>query len=252
MVAVGSSDRTALHHRTLCVSGGPAWRQPVELSSPHWENRFFKSSLSCNVAFGMEWTRHQFTPTMPVQKIVYRAVAGRMPDRLFIGRLEVVDVQHLARTGSLGKARQQSLFPGQRHILALTAADRSRLQGLDPAAVIGHVDAVHGVQRNTHRLRDRGLAHSALAQQYHLNALPLSLGHFPLRRRLQLPNLALRAFDHPSLRSRWPDGITKFRSPAAPNYRKLPDSISSGSGMRQYFGEVFRKLALQKESRIEQ
>src|SRR6516162_10440005 len=32
------------------------------------------------------------------------------------------------------------------------------------------------------------------------------------------------------LRSRWPDGITKFRSPAAPNYRKLPDSISSGSG----------------------
>jgi hypothetical protein len=34
------------------------------------------------------------------------------------------------------------------------------------------------------------------------------------------------------LRSRWPDGITKFRSPAAPNYRKLPDSISSGSGIR--------------------
>ena len=50
---------------------------------------------------------------MPVQKIVDRAVAGRMPDRLFIDRLEIVDVQHLARTGSLGKARQQSLFPGQ-------------------------------------------------------------------------------------------------------------------------------------------
>jgi hypothetical protein len=33
------------------------------------------------------------------------------------------------------------------------------------------------------------------------------------------------------LRSRWPDGITKFRSPAAPNYRKHPDSISSGSGI---------------------
>ena len=64
---------------------------------------------------------------MPVQKIVDRAVAGRMPDRLFIGRLEIVDVQHLARTSSLGKARQQSLFPGQRHVLALTAADRFRL-----------------------------------------------------------------------------------------------------------------------------
>src|SRR5262252_3590661 len=78
---------------------------------------FFKSFLSCNVAFGMEWTRHQFTPAMPVQKIVDRAVASRMPDRMFIGRLEIVDVQHLAPTGSLGKARQQSLFPGQRHVL---------------------------------------------------------------------------------------------------------------------------------------
>ena len=86
------------------LSGGPAWRQPVELSSPHWENHFFKSFLSCNVAFGMEWTRHQFTPAMPVQKIVDRAVAGRMPDRLFIGRLKIVDVQHLARTAALSAA----------------------------------------------------------------------------------------------------------------------------------------------------
>jgi hypothetical protein len=31
-------------------------------------------------------------------------------------------------------------------------------------------------------------------------------------------------------RSRWPQGITQFRSPAAPNYRKLADSVSSGSG----------------------
>src|SRR6516225_9055989 len=169
----------------------------------------------------MEWTRHQFTPAMPVQKIVDRAVAGRMPDRMFIGRLEIVDVQHLARTGSLGKARQQSLFPGQRHVLALTAADRFRLQRLDPAAVIGHVGAVHGAQRNTHRLRDRGLGHSALAQQYHLNALPLSLGHFPMQRRLQLPNLALRAFDHPSppkQMARWNHKIS------LPSGTKLPQT----------------------------
>src|SRR6516225_8113933 len=32
----------------------------------------------------------------------------------------------------------------------------------------------------------------------HRATLPLSLGHFPMQRRLQLPNLALRAFDHPS------------------------------------------------------
>src|SRR6516164_5997637 len=221
MVAVGSSDRTALHHRTLCVSGGPAWRQPVELSSRHWESRFFKSSLSCNVAFGMEWTRHQFAPAMPVQKIVDGAVAGRMPNRLFIGCLEVVDVQHLARTGSLGKARQQSLFTGQRHVLALTAADRFRLQRLDPAAVIGHMGAVHGTQRNTHRLRDRGLGHSALAQQYHLNTLPLSLRHFPMQGRLQLPNLAFRAFYHPSppkQMARWNHKIS------LPSGTKLPQT----------------------------
>jgi len=53
------------------------------------------------------------------------------------------------------------------------AADRFRLQRLDPAAGIGHVGAVHGAQRNTHRLRDRGLGDSALAQQYHLNPLPV-------------------------------------------------------------------------------
>ena len=41
-------------------------------------------------------------------------------------------------------------------------------------------------------------------------------------------HLTIRPF-----RSRWPDGITKFRSPVAPNYRKLPDSISSGSGIRR-------------------
>src|SRR5271155_4003234 len=44
-----------------------------------------------------------------------------------------------------------------------------------------------------------GFGLRAFTQQYHLNALPLSLGHFPMQCRLQLPNLAFRAFDHPSL-----------------------------------------------------
>src|SRR5262245_42325360 len=98
---------------------------------------FFKSVLSRRVALGMKRTRHQLTPAMPVQKIVDRAVAGLMPDRLFISRLEIVDVQHLARSRSLGKARQQSLLPGKRHVLALAPADRLRLERLDPAPVIG-------------------------------------------------------------------------------------------------------------------
>src|ERR1700758_4928212 len=149
--------------------------------------------------------------------------------------LEIVDVQHLARTGSLGKAHQQSLSPGQRHVLALTAADRFRLQRLDPAAVIGHVGAVHGAQRYTHRLRDRGLGHSALAQQYHLNALPLSLRHFPMQRRLQLPNLALRAFDHPSppkQMARWNHKIS------LPSGTKLPQTPRFNQLWKRY--ERFR------------
>src|SRR5271154_4839066 len=102
---------------TSGASDGHAWRQPVELSSRHWENRFFKSVLSRNVAFGMEWTRHQLAPAMPGQKIVDRAVAGRVPDGLFVGRLEIMDVQHFASPGGLGKTPQQGLF------LSLTLAN---------------------------------------------------------------------------------------------------------------------------------
>src|SRR5277367_2871193 len=176
-----------------------AWRQPVELSSRHWENRFFKSVLSRNVAFGMEWTRHQLAPAMPGQKIVDRAVAGRVPDGLFVGCLEIVDVQHFASPGGLGKTPQQGLFLSQRHVLAFAPPARLRLESFDAAVVVGHVRPVHRAQRNPHCIRNRRLRHPAFTQQYHLNALPLSLGHFPMQCRLQLPNLAFRAFDHPSL-----------------------------------------------------
>src|SRR5262249_55094218 len=101
------------------------------------------------------------------------------------------------------------------------------------AAVIGHVGAVHGAQRNTHRLRDRGLGHSALAQQYHLNALPLSLGHFPMQRRLQLPNLALRAFDHPSP----PKQMAKWNHKISlPSGTKLPQTPRFNQLWKRYQG----------------
>src|SRR5215469_2464353 len=58
---------------------------------------FFEVVLSLDVALGMEWTRHQLAPAMPGQEIVNGAVAGRMPYRLFIGRLEVLDVEQLGR-----------------------------------------------------------------------------------------------------------------------------------------------------------
>src|SRR5271166_143494 len=66
----------------------PAW-----LSSQHQENRFFKSILRREVPLGMERARHQLTPAMPMQKVVHRAVAGWVPDRLLVSRLEIVDVQ---------------------------------------------------------------------------------------------------------------------------------------------------------------
>src|SRR5271154_4053102 len=168
---------------TSGASDGHAWRQPVELSSRHWENRFFKSVLSRNVAFGMEWTRHQLAPAVPGQKIVDRAVAGRVPDGLFVGRLEIMDVQHFARPGGIGKTPQQGLFLSQRHVLAFAPAARLRLESYDAAVVVGHVRPVHRAQRNPHCIRNRRLRHPAFTQQYHL----------------QLPNLAFRAFDHPSL-----------------------------------------------------
>ena len=51
----------------------------------------------------MKRTWHQLTPAVPGQKIVDRAVAGLVPDGLFVGRLESVDVQHFARPGGLRK-----------------------------------------------------------------------------------------------------------------------------------------------------
>src|SRR5215831_11048337 len=188
---------------------------------------FFKSVLSRKVALGMKRTRHQLAPAMPVQKIVDCAVAGRMPDRLFVSRLEIVDVEHLARSGSLGKARQQSLFRGKRHVLALAPANRFRLERLDPAPVIGHVGAVHGAQRNAHRLRNRRLRHSALAQQHHLDALALCCRNFPAQRCFQFPDLLLGALDHPSPRIRQPKRIISRalmrdrKTPKIPRFKQL-------------------------------
>ncbi len=144
----------------------------------------------------MERTRHQLAPAMSGQKIVDRAVAGRVSDRLLIGRLDIVDVQHLTGSGGHAEARQQGLFPSKRHILALASADRLRFERLDPAAVIGHVRAIDRAQRNAHRCRNGRLRHAALAQQHHLDALTLRRRQFPPQRRLQFPYLAFGAFDH--------------------------------------------------------
>jgi hypothetical protein len=62
--------------------------------------------------------------------------------------------------------------------------------------------AVYGAQRNTNCIRDRGLRHSALAQQHHLNALTLRRRDFSPQRCFQFPDLLFCALDHPSSRIR--------------------------------------------------
>src|SRR4029077_5175588 len=80
--------------------------------------------------------------------------------------------------GCFGKARQQSLLLGQRHVLVFATAIRPRLERLYSAVVIGHVRAVHRAQRRAHCRRNSGLRHSALTQQHHLDALGCAAGIF--------------------------------------------------------------------------
>src|SRR5947209_15972301 len=85
---------------------------------------FFKSILRREVALGMKRTRHQLAPAVPLQEVVDRVVAGRMPDRFLVGRLEIMDVQHLAGASRFGKTREQGLFFSQRHVLMFASAIR--------------------------------------------------------------------------------------------------------------------------------
>jgi hypothetical protein len=47
-------------------------------------NLFFKGVLSRDVALRMERSRHQLAPAMPAEKLVNRALAGLVADRLLI------------------------------------------------------------------------------------------------------------------------------------------------------------------------
>src|SRR6516164_5471272 len=104
---------------------------------------FFKSILCFQVTLGMKRPRHQLAPVVPVEQIIDRAVAGLMTDLLLVGSLQIMDVQHFAGTGCRGKTRQERLFLGQAHVLALASTVRLGLECLDATVVISHVRAVH-------------------------------------------------------------------------------------------------------------
>src|ERR1700752_1213485 len=166
----------------------------------------------------MMWTRHQLAPAMPMQKVVDRAVAGRVTDGFLVGSLEIMDVQHFAGAGRFGKTRQQRLFFGHRHVLVLASTIGLGLERLDATVVIGHVSAVHRTQRHAHRSGNRRLRHPALSQQHHLNALALRRRYLPSQRSLQPTHLGFAAFDHPFPRIRWSKRIT----PQATNTARAP------------------------------
>src|SRR6188472_2936861 len=85
---------------------------------------FFKSILRREVSLGMKRTRHQLTPAVSVQQVVNRAVARWVPDRFLVGRLKIMDVQHLAGACRFGKARQQDLLFGHRHVFVLASKQK--------------------------------------------------------------------------------------------------------------------------------
>src|SRR6201982_4325337 len=121
MRAGGSSARTALLPQTLCVAGPLAFEPPAVRASQREKSRFFKSGLRLDIALGMVRTRHQLAPAVPSKKIVNRALAGFVTDHLFISSFEIMNVQHLASAGGLGKACQKCLFLRHCHVLALAS-----------------------------------------------------------------------------------------------------------------------------------
>src|SRR6266705_1648479 len=67
------------------------------------EKPFVKVNLRLDIRVRMNRARHQLASVVAVQKIIDRAVAGRVPDGLFIRRFEIVDVYHLSGAGGFGK-----------------------------------------------------------------------------------------------------------------------------------------------------
>lgn len=75
------------------------------------ENSFQRrSGPQCYV--WLKQSRHQPAPAVPSQEIIDCTLAG-VPDGLFVGRPEIMDVQHFACSGGLGQARQQAFSSSQ-------------------------------------------------------------------------------------------------------------------------------------------
>src|SRR3984893_6407044 len=108
----------------------------MPIGAQHGRGRLIRPKRASSANRIRKRRRHQLAPAVPGQKIIDRALAGFVPDGLFVSRLEIVNVQHFAGSGGLGKAHQQAFFLFQRHVLALASATGSRLERLDSAVAM--------------------------------------------------------------------------------------------------------------------
>src|SRR5215831_20951997 len=133
--------------------------QEGEPWSPQLETFFFKVFLRLQIPVRMKRTRHQLAPVMAGQKIVDRAVACWVPDRLFIGCFHVVNIQELSRACRFRKLLEKSLFLFQRHIFSYSTAARLWFQRVDPTIVVGHMRPIDCAQRYTRQFANLLFSH---------------------------------------------------------------------------------------------
>src|ERR1700730_5180408 len=108
----------------------------MPIGAQHGRGRLIRPKRASSANRIRKRRRHPLAPAVPGQKIIDRALAGFVPDGLFVSRLEIVNVQHFAGSSGLGKAHQQGFFLFQRHVLALASATGSRLERLDSAVAM--------------------------------------------------------------------------------------------------------------------
>src|SRR5215475_11748011 len=213
--------------------------QEGEPWSPQLETFFFKVFLRLQIPVRMKRTRHQLAPVMAGQKIVDRAVACWVPDRLFIGCFHVVNIQELSGACRFGKLLEKSLLLFQRHIFSYSTAARLGFQRVDPTIVVGHMRSIDRAQRYTRQFANLRLGFPIFPQQYHLDTLSNDRVGLALQRLLQALYLVLVALDHPLPLANQSDGLTESHSggygePLSGGRMLTPFSDSSryGSGIR--------------------
>src|SRR6202011_5060081 len=100
---------------------------------------------------------------------------------------------------------------------------------------------------------NRRLRHSALTQQYHLDALALRRGNLPPQRSPQPPHLGFAAFGHlfPRIRWRSESHLGQQKQPAVPAaYLKNPPIQAVMEVVLGYFSETGETFAILRDGPV--